>query len=236
VLALVMRGAFALAAQALVAAGFRLRRRPDPWRAAAGWWPVHSSLADLGCLAVLAWLLRREGRGPGDLLGIERGRLGADIKDGLGDVVALAAAGGISSALQRPFYAGGFPPLITVARGLPRWARAYALLAWPALWVATEELVYLGYALPRLEAQTGGRRLAAALVILCWGPLQHPALPALGDRRYVAFRALTALPPIATQVAYYLARGRRLPPLILGHWVADLATGAMIAFQPRTGE
>ena len=57
-------------------------------------------------------------------------------------------------------------------------------------------------------------------------------LPFLPDRRYLAHRALTTVPIVATQVAYYLWRGRRLPPLILGHWAADLATGAMVAFQP----
>jgi hypothetical protein len=40
-------------------------------------------------------------------------------------------------------------------------------------------MVYLGYVLPRLEAQTANTALAAALVTLCWGPLQHPTLPAL---------------------------------------------------------
>ena len=52
-LALLMRGAFALLAQTLVATRFRLRHHPTPCGAAAAWWMVHSFLADLGCLAVL---------------------------------------------------------------------------------------------------------------------------------------------------------------------------------------
>lgn len=66
-----------------------------------------------------------------------------------------------------------------------------------------------------------------------WGPLQHPTLPALPDRRYIACRMLTSLPIVGMQTAFYLLRQRRLPPLIVGHWVADLATGLAAAFQSR---
>jgi heme-degrading monooxygenase HmoA len=106
-------------------------------------------------------------------------------------------------------------------------------LQWPPLWVTTEEMVYLGYVLPRLEAQLGSASLAAALVIVGWGPVQHPTLPALPDRRYIAFRSLTTLPIVGSQTVLYFRNGRRLPPLIFGHWVADLVTGLTVAFQPR---
>ncbi len=231
-LALVMRGGFVLLAQTLVTFAFRLRGHPAPWRAAAAWWMVHSSLADLGCLGVLRWLLRREGLRLRDLLsGGRRGRE-QDVKDGLVAIGAQCLAGAASSLLTWPFYPTGVPPLITIVR-VPWWARVYGVLVWPVLWVTTEELVYLGYTFPRLEAQLGSTRRAAALVVVCWGPLQHPALPALPDRRHIAYRALTALPPIAMQTALYLWRGRRLPPLILAHWVADVATGVLVALQPQ---
>lgn len=230
-LALVMRGGFALLAQAAVAVGFRLRGRPQPWRAAAAWWMVHSSLADLGCLATLQWLLRREGKTLGDVLALDRGQLRADTTNAALDVALLAVGAGLSSVLQRPFYPRGLPPQVTVVR-VPPWALAYGILVWPPLWVTTEEMVYLGYVLPRLEAQTGRAAVAAALVVAGWGPLQHPALPALPDRRYIAFRMLTTLPIVGAQTALYLLRQRRLPPLIVGHWVADLVTGITVAFQP----
>ncbi len=231
-LALVMRGGFALLAQTLVALSFRLRRHPTPWRAAAAWWMVHSSLVDLGCLAVLRWLLRRAGLRLHDLLGGEQRGCEQDVKNGLLAIGAQGLAGAASSLLTRPLYPTGVPPLITIVR-VPWWARAYGVLVWPILWVTTEELVYLGYTFPCLEAPLGSTRRAAALVVVCWGPLQHPVLPALPDRRHIAYRALTALPPIATQTALYLWRGRRLPPLILAHWVADMATGVLVALQPQ---
>jgi len=231
-LALVMRGAFALLAQTLVAAGFRLRGRSEPWRSAAAWWMVHSSLADLGCLAVLRWLLGKEVKTLGGLLDINRSQVRPDLKCGVGDMVPLAVGAGVSSAFQRPVYPSGLPPQVTVVR-VPRWALVYGTLIWPPLWVTTEEMVYLGYVLPRLEAQLGSDSLAAALVIVGWGPVQHPTLPALPDRRYLAFRSLTALPIVGSQTVLYLRNGRRLPPLVFGHWVADLLTGLMVALQPH---
>jgi membrane protease YdiL (CAAX protease family) len=227
-----MRGAFALLAQTLVAAGFRLRRRSNPWRAAAAWWMVHSSLADFGCLAVLRWLLGKEGKSLGDLLDLDRSQVRQDLKRGVVDMVALAVGAGVSSALQRPFYPFGLPPQVTIVR-VPRWALVYGTLVWPPLWVTTEEMVYLGYVLPRLEVQLGSTSLAAALVIAGWGPVQHPTLPALPDRRYLAFRSLTTLPIVGSQTVLYLRNGRRLPPLVFGHWVADLVTGLTVAFQPQ---
>jgi uncharacterized protein len=234
-LALVMRSAFALLAQALVAAGLRRRGHPAPWQAAAAWWIVHSSLADIGCLLVLRALLHREGLRLRDIAGFERKRVRADLKEGLKAVAAQSLAAGISTALTRPFYPDGVPPLISIVR-VPWWARLYGALVWPPLWVYTEELVYLGYALPRLEAQLGSTPAAATLVILAWGPLQHPTLPALPDRRHIAYRALTALPPITGQVVFFLSRGRRLPPLMFAHWLADFATGVMIATRPQDGQ
>ncbi len=44
---------------------------------------------------------------------------------------------------------------------------------------------------------------------------------------------VTTLPLVGTQTVVYLRNGRRLPPLILGHWVADVATAGTVALQPQ---
>jgi membrane protease YdiL (CAAX protease family) len=59
-------------------------------------------------------------------------------------------------------YGRELPPQVSLPRDLPPWAAAYSLLVWPAVWDVTEELVYLGYVLPRLQAQLGRTWLAAA--------------------------------------------------------------------------
>jgi hypothetical protein len=62
--------------------------------------------------------------------------------------------------------------------------------------------------------------------------VQHPSLPALPDRRYIAYRALTTLPVVGIQTALFV-RWRRLPPLVFGHWVADVVTAVSVALQPQ---
>ena len=59
-LMLFARAAFAVGAQALVAAIFALRSSPTPWHNAEPWLPVYGTLIDAGCLALLWRLTRRE--------------------------------------------------------------------------------------------------------------------------------------------------------------------------------
>jgi hypothetical protein len=94
-------------------------RRKNPWRGAAAHWMVHSSLADLGCLAVLRWLLRKEGKTLESIVEFDPKRARQYLKSGLVDVVALAVGAGVSSAIQRPFYPTGLPPQVSIVQ-VPR--------------------------------------------------------------------------------------------------------------------
>jgi len=224
------RPAFALLSQALLAIVFRLRRRDDSWRAAAAWWTVYGSLVDVGCLIALARLARGERARLVDVMGVAHARP-AKPSRAMGDVLALVPAVVLSSAVSRPFYGDGqYPPQISIVR-VPAWAAAYSVTVWPALWGITEEATYLGYALPRLEALTGSTPTAATVVALCWAG-QHLAMPLLPERRYLAARALTALPISAAFTGVYILRGRRLRPLIVAHWLSDALTGFIAAVRP----
>lgn len=194
---------------------------PDPLRAAASWWIVTATLIDAGCLAFLAAALRREGsrfrdlfgyRGPRDLLWVP--------------VAALIVAPGLalSSALTSLAYPPAAPPEITVV-DVPAWAAAYAVLVWPLIWTVTEDLVYLGFGLPRLE-RAAPRWVAIALVLALWS-LQHVALPLLPDPGYLVHRAVTPLPIVTAMTVAYFAVGRRLLPLIVVHWAGDTFTAIL---------
>ena len=74
VLFLLARSVFSLLAQALAAGVFALRSVPDPWVAAAPWFPVYGTLVDVGCLTALWWLTRREGIALFDLVSVDRSR------------------------------------------------------------------------------------------------------------------------------------------------------------------
>jgi hypothetical protein len=53
-------------------------------------------------------------------------------------------------------------------RVLPGWAVIYSFSIWWLIWSPTEEMTYNGYALPRLQALTGRKWIAVALVGFWW--------------------------------------------------------------------
>ncbi len=237
VLVLAARPAYALLAQEATAGVAWLLKRDRPSREAASWWMVYGTLTDLGCLAVLSWAVRAEGQRLRDLLPRpQRAQLGGETLRSLGVLLVLAPSVALSSAVTRRFYGPALPPQVEVVREasasgrLPPWAAIYGAVLWPALWAVTEELVYLGYLLPRLEVRIG-TRAAATMVAVVWAG-QHVVIPLLPDTRYLVSRANTALPITATLTAYYVLSGRRQLPPILAHWASDASTGFLAGVLP----
>lgn len=220
------RGVFAFVAQALVAGVFALRDSSNVWRDAAGWWPVYSTLTDLLCLLALYWLLRREGLRWIDLFGA----WGTPALRQLfwAPVYLLAVLPGtvLAFLISQPFYGSAPPPMFTVVN-LPPVGALYTQIVWPIVWIVTEELVYLGYLLPRLEAWTGKTWLAGTMVVLFWG-LQHLAIPWLADGTYLAWRGLSATAAISLFPLVFIVGRRRLIPFIAIHYLADLSTALML--------
>jgi len=222
---LMARSFFMIAAQAMVAALYLVRGHPAPWNAAAPWWTVYGTLVDIGCLALMAKLTHAEGIRLRDLVGKVRLRWGYDIFLGLGCLILfwflfsvpgwLAARLGFSIS-QIAMYPGLFSE-----RTLPRWATIYSLSLWWLLWSPTEEMTYNGYVLPRLQALTG-RKWAAVLLVGFWWALQHSFFPLILDWTYVLWRFLFFVPGVLGITLLYLGM-RRLPPLILPHWLMDLS-------------
>ncbi len=226
---LAVRPIFSLLTQLAIIAGFRLKRHPKPSQVAARWWMVSGTLIDLQCLGVLTWLTRREGIGLADLFNIQRERLGRDMVLGLGNLVALAPAVGIGTILTRLFYGSSEqPPQVAAVHDLPRAASLYSVLVWPVIWGVTEEATYIGYVLPRLGALMGNTTMSVALVSVVWA-LQHEALPLSLNRRYLAYRPLSALPITLTMPLLSLLQERRLLPLIVPHWASNAASALFAA-------
>jgi membrane protease YdiL (CAAX protease family) len=91
----------------------------------------------------------------------------------------------------------------------------------------TEEIIYQGYALPRLRALTG-RTWVAMIIVGLWWAAQHCLLPFVPDWKYLLFRFLEFLPGVFVMMLVYL-RMRRLGPLILAHWTMDILGAIMTA-------
>jgi len=219
------RSILIIAAQAFVACLSWMRFHVWSWNGAAKWWTVYGTLVDAGCLALMAAYTRKEGIRLRDLIGRVRLRWGRDIFLGIGCLLLVfpffylgfpAASWVVYRSIQPPSFAG-----MLTARALPWWGVVYSCSMWWLVWSPTEEMTYNGYALPRIEALSGSRWKAIAIVGFWWA-IQHSFLPFILDWKYVAWRFLGFLPGVVAFMLVYL-RLRRLPPLIVAHWAMDIS-------------
>lgn len=232
VVMLFARAAFAVAAQGLVAVIYAMHGSATPWRDAEVWLPVYGTVIDAGCLSLLWWLTRREGSTLADLIGFDRARLPRDILLGLLLVPACLVfiLGGVAASSFLLYGGVGLPQF---GEPLPWMPALYALLIWPLIWGLTEQLTYNGYLLPRFQALCGSTALAVAVVASVWA-LQHAFMPLTFDPEYMAHRFVSSMPNALFMVLVYL-RLRRLPPLVVAHWLLDGASVFVGSILPLLG-
>jgi uncharacterized protein len=220
-LMLFARAALAVGAQAVVAAVFALRGSPAPWHEAEPWLPVYGTLVDIGCLAFLRRLTRREGIGLLDLVGFRRARLGRDLLMGVALIpISLVFVFAGTSAAGWIVYGKPAPPYFL--GGLPLPAALYGVVVWPFVWGLTEQMTYNGYLLPRFRVLSRSTGAAIAVVVFAWS-LQHAFMPLTFDVHFMAYRLL-ASPVLAIFDTLVYLRFRRLVPLAVAHALMDGAT------------
>jgi membrane protease YdiL (CAAX protease family) len=227
---LLARSTLWMTAQSLVALLFVLQHRTDPWRQACYWWSVCFTLADVGCILGMRFFLKREGIKLRDLIGPIRLRYGRDIFLGIFYFLLFSPGFMVGGSIaQRLFYGSGVSPsgFILHAHALPLWATLYSLIIFWPINSVVEEMTYQGYVLPRLEALTGRTWIAFAAVAFFF-TAQHCVIGFVPDLRSNLCRFVGFLPGVVIIIAIYL-RTRRLAPLIVGHWVIDLAAVLMTA-------
>lgn len=224
-----VRGVLSFLAQAFTAGILWSSGDPAPWESSRGWWTVYGTLTDAGCLGLLVVLLRREGLRLRDVFGLTRTNLGPQLRSIPLYLLALLPAVAAASLVTIPFYGpGAVPPQVT-AINLPAWAAVYSFSLWPVVWAFTEEMVYLGFLLPRLQALTGSTWKAAAVVVFFWSA-QHLAIPFIPDGTYLASRFLGALLIAAGLTLSFVLLRRRLLATTAVHWLSDASTAILATF------
>jgi membrane protease YdiL (CAAX protease family) len=223
-LMLLARSAFILLAQGITFLLLLKLNVPNASVAIRNWWPVYGTLVDFGCLGLLAWLTRREGIRLFDLVGIVKNKLKTEIPLGLGLFIIIAPVTIFGGGMLAKMIAyGTLNPLFpeyTFMRTLPLLALLYARILWWPIWSATEEMTYNGYALPRLVAMNKSRWISVAVVSFFFA-LQHSFLMLAGFR--FGFYMFLAFLPLSIAMTLVYLRIRRLPPLIVAHWLMDLS-------------
>jgi hypothetical protein len=199
--------------------------------AVAAWWMVYATAVDLGTLAVIGWLLRRQGVSYRSLLGppaaawqIALGALGM-----LAATIPVAAYG---TEVNRAFYGETTLPMFAIV-DVPVWASVFTVVVAPVLTELAEPVAYLGVLLPWLERRTGRAWLAAPAVVLIWAT-EHAFVPLLVkngglDLAFAGYRVVSVLPFLAIWTALYYAYGRRLLPIMIGRWIFNGGSALAVA-------
>jgi len=234
ILFLPARLVFAFIAQGVTAGLFAFQGSSNAWQDAAAWWPVYSTITDILCLLSLVWLTRREGLTLIDLVGVRGKAVLRQLAWTPAYLLAIAPAAVLASIVTQLFYGPALPPMIAIV-DLPLAGALYSLVIWPVIWVVAEELGYLGYLLPRVEALSGRTWLAVLVVTFFWG-LQHVAIPFIADGTYLVSRVLAAWAATGGITLVFVLWRRRLVPIIGAHYVFDLATGFLVGILPLLGD
>lgn len=202
---------------------------PDPLKAYLPWWPFQVIITNVIIFFVLRSLARREGIGLGALIGHRTSYFKKDLLQAAALLIPAFLFGAIG------LYGGSFLLWGTMPPGdmfqpLPLLAAIAATILLPLTNGLMETTTYMGYALPRLEAQAGA---GWAIVLASVGlSIQHVAIPMMLDAKFIIWR-LVAFLPLAFFVAIVYRRTRRLTPLLIVHAVMDLqlvATTLMLSF------
>ncbi len=214
-----IRSILALALQLLVTVPYLFAGNPDPLEAAGHWFTVYGTLIDIGCLILIANLIKIENLTLLDLVNIKAQSVVKTLVTSIGYILLFLPMSIAGMSISSLILFSTPIPQQTMG-GLPMWGAVYSVTLWPILWAFSEQITYQGYALPRIGRGLGKKWMAISIVSFGWA-FQHAALPLSLDWRYITMRVISFLPVAVVMTVMYF-RSRRLLPFILAHWVMDL--------------
>jgi uncharacterized protein len=228
--ALLSRTIFSIFAQALFSWGTTLTLQPLSFLDTGRWWTVYGSLIDIGCLTLMMWFLKKEGKDLKSIIGFSRMNIKSDvIHAGLLLLILLPLTVLWGSLFSFIIYGKVTSPIL--AGPLPLWGEIYSVMLWPIGWALMEQIIYMGYCLPKLENIFRNKVTAVIIVMFFWA-LQHTVLPVTLDLEYSFYRFLTVMPMVIIPI-YYLKK-RRLVPLILIHILFNSISSLSFYFLPNS--
>lgn len=211
---LTVRPAIAFTIQVTVALFYYFLGSPDAWTRSAQFWTIYGTLVDLLSILLLIAFLRSEGTGIRDLIGYQVDQLPKDfIVGGVLFVIYVLVYLITSTFLGDLLFDGNPPRFITE---LPLWAGIFTVFVWAVVWTFSEQVIFNGYALPRLEVLLGNS-LAAWLILVFFWSFQYFAMPFHPQIEYLLYRVGIAVPLTMLLSGVYLFM-RRLPSTMFAQW------------------
>lgn len=189
---------------------------------ASRWWSIICTVCNIITIILLMTICKIEGTTYKKLIGYQRG---------LGNlkytflIVMLMLLLGMGGMYGFGFMIYGYVP-VTMVQPIPIWLAVINTILLPLTIVFAELPLYFGYAINGIEKNTGNKILSIVYPMFCYA-LQHSFIPLLYDWKHILFRFLSFLPlMLVLGIIYY--KKRKLEPLMIGHAILDLATGAQI--------
>lgn len=201
--ALARGGAILLAGAALAASGSLI------------WISPATVLIDVLTLAMLALLMRREGRSLADLY---RPFLLRDIGWGLLAFIGTVVVWFVASFIGNLIAYHGAPPMGAMSARLPMWAGLLCFAVMPLTIALAEEGLYRGYLQPRIGVRFGAG-MALVVPALAFS-LQHLGFALSSPEAAVAKLVTTLIAGLffgALMMAW-----KRTMPTVIAHWMLDL--------------
>ena len=201
--ALARGGAILLAGAALAASGSLI------------WISPATVLIDVLTLAMLALLMRREGRSLADLYRPFRLR---DIGWGLLAFIGTVVVWFVASFIGNLIAYHGAPPMGAMSARLPMWAGLLCFAVMPLTIALAEEGLYRGYLQPRIGVRFGAG-MALVVPALAFS-LQHLGFALSSPEAAVAKLVTTLIAGLffgALMMAW-----KRTMPTVIAHWMLDL--------------
>lgn len=222
-LMLISRSVLFLIFQGLIALVLLAAGTPSAWDESARWWTFMAFLANFVSIYLLARLMRAEGRRYFEVFRASRATWKADL---LWFILASLIAMPIVGAPREPLAAAIFGDVDIATnmlfRPLPTWAFVLSFLF--PLTIAFSELpTYLGYAMPRLEAQLKNG-WTAWLIASFFLAAQHMFLPLILDGGYLLWRFGMFLPFALFTGLVVKLRPSLLPYFVVVHALLDVST------------
>ena len=203
----------------------------NSWERSEKYWLLTATLTNLVTIALLYYLLRREGGNYLRIFRINRTELKRDLKILLGIILIcgpVVFAPGYF--LSKMIWNDPVIPAKMMFGPIEPWLVYVLLAAFPITIALAELALYFNYLMPRLKLLFGSKWIAI-LVPVFFLSIQHCTLPFIPDISFIVYRALVFLPlALLLGISIYY-RPTLFPYLAILHGLLDLSAAYMFLLE-----